>query len=238
MRFSRAFATIFAITLMASPAFADEASARNSNPNADRLSLQIETMLGQEFAALRSASSNRLRALAASAPKRVKRGWFFGRRSNRLNDTFIYSSADLAGMPRARGGTQWKCLSQALYFEARGESIKGQFAVAEVIMNRTDSSAFPNSICRVVRQGVGQGINRCQFSYNCDGKPETITDQRAYREVGKVARLAMNGEPRTLTRGATFYHSTSVRPRWARRFTETAQIGVHKFYRDNRQARN
>jgi len=138
-------------------------------------------------------------------------------------------------MKTASGGAQWKCLSEALYFEARGETLKGQFAVAEVILNRKDSRSFPNTTCGVVNQGVGNGKYACQFSYKCDGLSEKVTEPAAYRQVGKVARLMLDGEARILTKGATYYHSTAVNPAWARKFTNTAKIGVHIFYRDNRQ---
>ncbi|MGM0586230.1 MAG: cell wall hydrolase [Pseudomonadota bacterium] len=132
----------------------------------------------------------------------------------------------------AEGGAQWRCLSEALYFEARGESLVGQVAVAEVILNRMDSSAYPDSICGVVRQGADDGrLHACQFSYNCDGKPETIADTAIFERLGRVARGMIDGLPRGLTGGATHYHAETVRPRWARRFERTARIGEHVFYR-------
>ncbi len=127
---------------------------------------------------------------------------------------------------------EWQCLSEALYFEARGESIKGQFAVAEVIMNRVKRDAFPDSICGVINQGTASGRKyRCQFSYNCDGVTNRIREKDAYERVGKVARLVIDGAPDLLTEGATHYHTTAVKPSWARKFTRTAVIGVHHFYR-------
>jgi len=200
----------------------------------DDINAQIVTMLGQEVTALRHVSTARLEELANPAPNIVRRKWFFGRRSDPIGN-FKYTKASLARMPVARGNKQYQCLAEALYFEARGESVKGQFAVAEVILNRRDSKKFPNTVCGVVGQGTGKGKYTCQFSYNCDGKSEIISEHRAFQQVGKVARLMLNGEPRILTKGATYYHSTAVRPSWARKFTKTAQIGVHLFYRDNRQ---
>jgi spore germination cell wall hydrolase CwlJ-like protein len=196
---------------------------------------QIVTMLGQEISALRRADSSRLTDLASIAPKKVKRGWFFGRRKSDPVSDFRYTKASLARMSVVPGGRQWECLSEALYFEARGESVKGQFGVAEVILNRVDSPRFPNSVCKVVNQGTGKGKYRCQFSYNCDGKSERITEPKAYQRVAKIATIMLNGEPRVLTKGATYYHTTAVNPSWAASFNQTALIGVHKFYRDNRQ---
>ena len=67
---------------------------------------------------------------------------------------------------------------------------------------------------------------------------EKIAEHGAYRRVGKVARIMLDGEPRILTKGATYYHTTAVRPSWSRKFTQTTKIGVHKFYRDHRTASN
>jgi len=143
---------------------------------------------------------------------------------------FNYDRAWLASQPKASGGAQFQCLAEALYFEARGESLKGQFAVAEVILNRVDSPRFPNSVCGVINQGTGQKY-ACQFTYTCDGHPEHISEKGAFDQVGKVAKVMLSGAPRKLTDGATHYHTTAVRPRWARKFPMTAEIGVHRFYR-------
>lgn len=127
-------------------------------------------------------------------------------------------------------GRAWQCLTEALYFEARGESLIGQIAVAEVILNRVDSASFPNSVCGVVNQGK-QYRNACQFSYKCDGKSDRIGSRGVYEELGKVAWVMLEGKPRILTGKATHYHNTQVNPRWARKLTRTARIGEHLFYR-------
>lgn len=142
-----------------------------------------------------------------------------------------FSGEWLDTRPAATGNADWACLSEALYFEARGETLKGQFAVAEVIMNRVKSTRFPDSICGVVKQGTGRKF-QCQFTYKCDGIPETIRERGAYAAVGKVARAVIDGQAPVLTNGATYYHTTAVRPKWSRVFTKTAAIGVHIFYRD------
>jgi len=141
-----------------------------------------------------------------------------------------YSRDWLAQVDAVKGGEEWQCLAEALYFEARGESVRGQFAAAEVIMNRVDSVEFPDSICGVVHQGTGRKY-ACQFTYTCDGHEEIIAEKGAYRQVGKVAGLMVDGAPRRLTEGATHYHTRAVNPRWARAFARTATIGVHHFYR-------
>ncbi|WP_240705140.1 cell wall hydrolase [Pacificoceanicola onchidii] len=141
-----------------------------------------------------------------------------------------YTNDWLSRQPKASGGAEWRCLSEALYFEARGETVKGLVGVAEVILNRVDSPRYPNSVCGVVHQGTGRKY-ACQFTYTCDGHPEHINEPAAWERVGKVAKLMLQGAPRNLTQGATFYHTTAVRPSWAKKFRRTAKIGVHLFYR-------
>lgn len=141
-----------------------------------------------------------------------------------------YDAAWLATQPKATGDSQWECLAEALYFEARGESIRGQFAVAEVILNRVESGRFPDSICDVVRQGTGRKF-ACQFTYTCDGLPEHVSEKRAWERVAKVARAVLDGRNAQLTEGATHYHTTAVNPDWANVYERTAQIGAHLFYR-------
>jgi len=136
----------------------------------------------------------------------------------------------LRKLPVAGGNSEWACLTEALYFEARGESVEGMFAVAEVILNRKASRRFPNSVCSVISQGAHRR-NACQFSYKCDGKSEVFTEQRAYQMVGKIAKIALSRNKSPLTKGATFYHATSVSPNWSRKFARTARIGRHYFYR-------
>lgn len=139
-----------------------------------------------------------------------------------------YDAAFLGGLPEASGDAAWECLARAIYFEARGETIRGQVAVAEVILNRVDSQLYPDDICRVVHQGGSRG---CQFSFTCDGFSDRIRERAAYATAGKIARLMLDGAPRTLTDGATHFHTRQVRPGWAHRMPRTASIGAHLFYR-------
>lgn len=141
-----------------------------------------------------------------------------------------YDMTWLDSRPRATGGARWRCLSEALYFEARGETVKGLFAVAEVILNRVDSSRYPNTVCGVINQGTGRKY-ACQFTYTCDGRPENIHESASWERVGKVARLMLDGGARPLTKGALYYHTTAVSPKWSRVFDRTARYGVHLFYK-------
>lgn len=149
--------------------------------------------------------------------------------------TVSFSHDWVDAQPKANGDDQWRCLAEALYFEARGETVKGQFAVAEVIMNRVKSSRFPTTLCGVIKQGTGRKY-QCQFTYTCDGYKDVVTEHQAYERVSKVARAIIDGGAGDLTEGATYYHNSSVHPAWARTFTRTARIGVHLFYRHKYRA--
>lgn len=173
----------------------------------------LTQLMTQENRALRAISSDRLAGYIARTKAEVD-----------------YSSGWLAQQRVAGADKQTQCLAEALYFEARGESVRGQFAVAEVIMNRVDSAEFPDTVCGVIHQGTGRKY-QCQFTYTCDGKSTHIANQAAYGQVSKVARLMVDGASRQLTDGATYYHTRAVSPRWARSFARTASIGVHHFYR-------
>ncbi|MEM9578739.1 MAG: cell wall hydrolase [Pseudomonadota bacterium] len=141
-----------------------------------------------------------------------------------------FSKQWLDAQPAATGGEDLDCLAEALYFEARGETVKGQFAVAEVILNRVKSERFPSSACGVINQGTGKKY-QCQFTYTCDGRKEVINEPRAFDRVAKVARAALDGVAPKVTQGATHYHTTAVKPRWSKVYTKTAAIGTHIFYR-------
>ena len=141
-----------------------------------------------------------------------------------------FSKAWIDSQPTPTGGENLHCLAEALYFEARGETVKGQFAVAEVILNRVESERFPGSACAVINQGTGKKY-QCQFTYTCDGQKETIAEKRAFERVKKVARAALDGVAPSLTEGATHYHTKAVKPRWSRVYTKTTSIGTHIFYR-------
>lgn len=134
----------------------------------------------------------------------------------------------LKAQPAPAGDAEWQCLTEALYFEARGESLQGQVAVAEVILNRVDSALYPRTICKVVKQRGGGG---CQFSYVCDGRADRMRDKTAADLAGRIARAMLDGAPRVLTEGATHFHSRSVKPGWSKRFAHTTTIGAHAFYR-------
>ena len=127
------------------------------------------------------------------------------------------------------------CLTQAIYHEARGESDQGQWAVANVIINRAMSHKFPATLCGVVFQNADQGFHRCQFTFACDGKSDMGTERSAWVKASKMAQVAYNeytqGErPGVVPATALYYHTTSVNPGWSDKFKRVATIGAHEFY--------
>ena len=141
-------------------------------------------------------------------------------------------AVETSPLPRARpaGLDDVKCLSRALYHEARGEGERGMRAVAEVVLNRAESSRFPDTVCAVVDQGAGNGRG-CQFSFVCDGSERRRLEPRAWRRAQNLAREMLNGGDRALTDGATHFHALRVNPNWSRVYEMTAEIGAHRFYR-------
>ena len=129
------------------------------------------------------------------------------------------------------------CLAEAIYYEARSESHLGKVAVAEVVKNRVESRHYPASICGVVYQGaeraLSQGKKNCQFSFACDGSMDRWTPVgERWEEAQNMAAISLEGGYREITKAATHYHATYVKPPWARRLKRTAKVGKHIFYQD------
>jgi Cell Wall Hydrolase len=130
------------------------------------------------------------------------------------------------------------CLTQAIYHEARGESVAGQWAVANVIINRANSHRFPTTLCGVVYQNADQGYHRCQFTFACDGKSEAGNETAAWNRAVKLASVAYkefkSGDtPGVLPDSALYYHTVSVDPSWSNDYRRVAVIGAHEFYSPN-----
>jgi hypothetical protein len=124
-----------------------------------------------------------------------------------------------------------KCLTEAIYFEARGEPVRGQIAVAQVIMNRVFSGKYPNNVCGVVYQNAHRRM-ACQFSFACDGIPDRITEPAAWERAKQISRDTLDGKYWLTDVGkATHYHARWVRPHWVREMQKLDRIGVHTFYR-------
>lgn len=139
--------------------------------------------------------------------------------------------------------TAFICLALNTYHEAKNQSMVGQIATAQVVMNRVADDRYPNTVCEVVKQGPHRPSwedpekeypirHRCQFSWYCDGKPDVPKNEKAWKKAQDVAFLVLyNRINLDVTEGATHYHATYVRPAWARTKTRTTRIEKHIFYR-------
>jgi len=124
-----------------------------------------------------------------------------------------------------------KCLATAIYFEARSESVKGQAAVAQVILNRVRNPAYPKTICKVVYQN-DDWINRCQFSFACEGRKLNVTEPKQWKVAQEIAMAVTSGRIFLPEIGsATHYHAVYVRAMWAHTMKRIDRIGQHIFYR-------
>jgi hypothetical protein len=133
------------------------------------------------------------------------------------------------------GGTERakaeKCLANAVYFESRGEPVKGQIAVAQVVMNRVFSPFYPKTVCGVVYQNAHRH-NSCQFTFACDGIPDIVTEPDAWERAKRIARDTLDGKlwmPEVAK--STHYHAFWVHPSWVGEMKKLYSLGVHKFYR-------
>ena len=128
-----------------------------------------------------------------------------------------------------------RCMQENLYFEARNQGEKGMQAVANVTMHRTQDKRYPSTVCGVVKEQKVRGI--CQFSWFCDKRlrngPRLLlaAELEAWNLAREIALKAFDGTLTDLVAGATHYHATYVRPKWARRLDKTIRIGTHIFYR-------
>lgn len=130
----------------------------------------------------------------------------------------------------AAGSSDLECLTQAVYFEARGETKAGQAAVAQVVLNRVRHPAFPNSVCGVVFQGSHRSKG-CQFSFACNGAMKARRESGAWRDARQIASRALSGFVMAEVGSATHFHTTHVRPNWGPQLARVTQVGLHVFYR-------
>lgn len=122
------------------------------------------------------------------------------------------------------------CLATAIYHEARGEPVRGQIAVAQVVLNRVKSQYYPNSVCGVVFQN-DHWRNRCQFSFACDGKSDSWRDRQSWATAIAISDMVADGSAYLTDVGqATHYHADYVNPRWNRSMKKMSKIGRHIFF--------
>ncbi len=126
------------------------------------------------------------------------------------------------------------CLTQAIYFEARGEPLEGQLAVAQVVLNRYANPHYPKSICGVVYEHHANAASfACQFSFSCDKWPDVVWNRDAWAMAKTIAFLANSRRLPDITGGrATHYHTTWVSPDWSYKIEFTRTLGNHIFYRE------
>jgi spore germination cell wall hydrolase CwlJ-like protein len=139
-----------------------------------------------------------------------------------------YSAQNLNSAEREQ--TQLDCLAEAIYYEARSESLRGQLAVAEVVMNRVHDARFPKTVCGVVYQGHYRDTG-CQFTFTCDGSLRNKPSGDAWDRARVIALHVSMGLAKPVTNKATHYHTDYVNPYWAAGLVETAVVGKHIFYR-------
>jgi spore germination cell wall hydrolase CwlJ-like protein len=133
--------------------------------------------------------------------------------------------------PQVFSPAEQQCLASGIYFEARGETLKGQAAVAQVILNRVRNPAYPGTICGVVYQNE-DWRNRCQFSFACDHIRDRVNSRYHWKVAREVALAVTAGKIWLPEVGsATHYHAVYVHPAWARSMEKLGRIGRHVFYR-------
>lgn len=141
------------------------------------------------------------------------------------------SPADRLGLKDKEYARAQRCLANAIYFEARSEPIRGQMAVAQVVLNRAFSGFYPNDICGVVYQNASRHL-ACQFTFACDGKRKLITERGHWAVANRIAKQTLDGQiyvPEVAK--STHYHASYVHPNWVREMKKLVRFGVHSFYR-------
>ena len=141
------------------------------------------------------------------------------------------SPAERLGLLGPKRAKAEKCLANAVYFESRSEPVRGQIAVAQVVMNRVFSGFYPNDVCGVVYQNARRHL-ACQFTFACDGIPDVVTDEESWSRAQRIARETLDGKlwlPEIAK--STHYHASYVYPYWVRAMRKNAKIGLHNFYR-------
>ena len=139
--------------------------------------------------------------------------------------------AERLGLDDASRAKSEKCLAEAIYFESRGEAVRGQMAVAQVILNRVFSGKYPNTVCGVVYQNAHRRLH-CQFTFACDGIPDIVREPDMWERAKTISAEMLDGKLWLPEVGkATHYHAYWVHPGWVREMTKMHRLGVHTFYR-------
>ena len=148
------------------------------------------------------------------------------------NNQHMKTPAERLGLfdEKARARSE-KCLAEAVYFEARGEAVRGQIAVAQVVLNRAFSGFYPNTVCAVVYQNKHRHL-ACQFTFACDNVADVVREPDMWDRAKKIAKAMLDGQlwlPEVAK--STHYHAYWVRPSWVHEMKKMYKYGVHTFYR-------
>jgi spore germination cell wall hydrolase CwlJ-like protein len=192
-------------------------AAEPATPLAGQLSPSVD-------AAMRRAADPTLAPVDAATALAINAGRPFDRTALRPMRPFVLKAV---AADRARAV---ECLAQAVYYEAAREPLRGQRAVAQVVLNRLRHPDYPKSVCGVVFEGAARPTG-CQFTFTCDGALRWRPEPALWREAQDVARRALAGYVERDVGSATHYHAAYVAPYWAPSLVKMTQVGQHIFYR-------
>ena len=198
---------VVALAVILAAASAAVGAAASSRPHTDQVAAHVVAAV---VAPVRAVAAPAVQTKVAATPARPA------------------TAADLAMVQLL---AEHRCLSEVMYYEARGEGQDGQMAVAEVVFHRLRHGHYGHSICAVVYEGAGS--HGCQFSFACNGELTERKSGVAWRSAETLAARILTGETalRDITGDATHFHAVSVAPDWADNMERTVQIGNHIFYK-------
>lgn len=134
-----------------------------------------------------------------------------------------------------------ECLALNSYFESRNQSLAGQIAVAQVVLNRVRAKNYPDTICEVIQQGptyenwkgnILPVRNQCHFSWWCDGKSDIPKEKETYESILNLVKKIIKDKPIDITEGSLYYHADYVKPYWVQTLEQTVVIDNHIFYKN------
>ncbi|MBR0827397.1 cell wall hydrolase [Bradyrhizobium manausense] len=147
------------------------------------------------------------------------------------DDQRVRSPAERLALDDKSRAKSEKCLAEAVYFESRGEAVRGQIAVAQVVMNRVFSGKYPDTVCGVVYQNKYRHL-ACQFTFACDNNADVIREPDMWERAKKISKAMLDGQIWLPEVGkSTHYHAYWVRPSWVAEMKKMYKTGVHTFYR-------
>jgi spore germination cell wall hydrolase CwlJ-like protein len=210
---------VVALAVILAAASAAVGAAANNHPHADQVA----------SASVALASGTAVAKAVAPAP--ALRGTVTDIAAKQAIVSVTAKPANSADMAMAQLLAEHRCLSEVMYYEARGEGTEGQMAVAEVVFHRLRRGHYGHSICGVVYEGAD--TTSCQFSFACHGAMAERKSPVAWHNTEILAARILAGQValRDITGDATHFHAISVTPDWADNMERTVQIGNHVFYK-------